>query len=441
MAIAARLQSPAARFVTAGAAWALALFALLRLPWVETFVVLPVTRWQGRWAAALGGVPPLSVDVTLACSGTDVVALSLAAILAYPASRGFRAAGAAGALALILVMNVVRIAALGHAAASPALFRALHLYVFPAGLVLCAGSYVYLWMCRAPLPAGTREVAVIEPSRRFGFLAAFLILMFVAAAPWYVESRAVFAVTALVAGAAAEILQAFGQSAVSSGGVLTTARGAFAVTHECVSTPLVPIYLAAAITFISSTRVRLAACAMAVPLFIGLGVARLLLVAVPVAVADSPLFLVHAFYQLLSGVLLVAIAGYWRHAPRAAWKHVALGLTAGLIALMVLAPISAGLVAEAPRLEDPQGAIAFFPAFQVALIIALWTVIAPAGGWRELTLLIAPLVALQVAFFAAAGAWAAVAALAAHVTVIRAWSVAAPVAMVLARKTLHARHA
>src|SRR5688572_22566541 len=77
--------SDARRFAAAAVAWGLGTFAVLRLPWVEAHGVLPLTQFQGRLAAGASGVPLLPVDVTLACSGTDVLALCVAAILAYPA--------------------------------------------------------------------------------------------------------------------------------------------------------------------------------------------------------------------------------------------------------------------------------------------------------------------------------------------------------------------
>ena len=87
---------------------------------------------QGALAARLFGAPTLPVEVTLACSGADALALCLGAVLAYPVRGAARLAGAAGGAALILGLNTLRIGTLGRAAASPAWFDALHLYVWPA---------------------------------------------------------------------------------------------------------------------------------------------------------------------------------------------------------------------------------------------------------------------------------------------------------------------
>ena len=61
------------------------------------------------------------------------------------------------------------------------------------------------------------------------------------------------------------------------------------------------------------------------PLFVALGIARLLVVALPDAVG-SPLFFVHAFYQLLLGAIIVIAAALWRHGHRKAIAHAAAGI-------------------------------------------------------------------------------------------------------------------
>ncbi|HWW92433.1 MAG TPA: hypothetical protein VN375_03630, partial [Vicinamibacteria bacterium] len=71
-------------FLLTALAWSLGLFALLRSPWAEERLVLPLTRLQEQAADYYAGRPPVPVAVTLGCSGTDVLALCLAVILAYP---------------------------------------------------------------------------------------------------------------------------------------------------------------------------------------------------------------------------------------------------------------------------------------------------------------------------------------------------------------------
>lgn len=71
-------------FALRGVAWSLGLFGLLRLGWLETHAVLPLTQLQARLAESGFGTPAVPIDVTLACSGADALALCAGAILAYP---------------------------------------------------------------------------------------------------------------------------------------------------------------------------------------------------------------------------------------------------------------------------------------------------------------------------------------------------------------------
>ncbi len=83
------------------------------------------------------------------------------AILAYPVQWRTRLAGAACGAALILGLNTLRIGTLGRAAASPAWFNTLHVYVWPAVLTLAIAGYVFAWMRLAD-----RRPAQAEPARR-----------------------------------------------------------------------------------------------------------------------------------------------------------------------------------------------------------------------------------------------------------------------------------
>src|SRR4029077_288847 len=82
--------SPVTSFVLRGLAWSLGLFGLIRLAWFEALVVLPLTQAQARLAASLFGAPMSPIDVTLACSGADALALCAGVILAYPAAWKLR---------------------------------------------------------------------------------------------------------------------------------------------------------------------------------------------------------------------------------------------------------------------------------------------------------------------------------------------------------------
>src|SRR6476659_5052988 len=129
-------RTDAAKFALGSVAWSLVFFGLLRLNWTEAYAVLPLTRAQAAVAVGIFGSPALPVEVTLACSGADALALCLGAILAYPVEWRRRFVGVVGGAALILGLNTVRIGTLGFVAASPAWFNTFHVYVWPGVLAL-----------------------------------------------------------------------------------------------------------------------------------------------------------------------------------------------------------------------------------------------------------------------------------------------------------------
>ena len=198
-------------------------------------------------------------------------------------------------------------------------------------------------------------------------------LLFSAAAPLYLESPAVLALAGFIARAAAATLGLLGVNAHAAANVLWTARGGFLVTQECISTPLIPVYLAAVCAYATTWRRRIPGVLATLPLFTILGVVRLLLVALP-GVVPSPLFFVHAFYQLLLGAVVVLVAALWRHGRRAAAGPALAGIVAGVLFVFLLGPLYTRVVSYPAGipLDDPQGAIAFLPAFQVGLYLALW---------------------------------------------------------------------
>lgn len=443
----ARHPTDPAKFVIAGVAASLGFFALLRLGWTEAHLVLPLTRVQGALAARLLGAPALPVEITLACSGADTLALCLGAVFAYPVKWRTRLAGAGGAAVLILALNTLRIGTLGRVAASPAWFNALHVYVWPAVLTLAIAAYVFAWMQLAdrwpvpdeqaaapgvPLLTGHRRSArlALQPSRRFIVLTGAFLILFLAASPFYLESPGVLVLAGFIARAAAATLGAIGVSAYAAANVLQTPRGGFLVTQECISTPLIPVYLAAVCTYSPTWRRLIAGVLATLPLFIALGIVRLLVVALPDVVA-SPLFLVHAFYQLLLGAVVVLLAALWRHAGRAAAGHALAGIIVGILVIYLLGPFSTRVVAypAGAPLEDPQGAIALLPAFQIGLYLALWVAAFGASdtNWKRLLAGIALLGLTQTAGLLAMHTVASHSGLTAHVRDVRGWAVAGPV--------------
>jgi hypothetical protein len=196
-------------------------------------------------------------------------------------------------------------------------------------------------------------------------------------------------------------------------------------------------------------RWRASALAAALPLFAALAIARLLLLALPPALAASPLFLVHGFHQLvLAGIGVVLLAlwreprtrGRWLRAARRA--AAALGAAAALAALLGHALTTAvlgaaGAVASlAPQtlleLTDPgdaQGALVLLPAYQAGLLLAIGMTVSP--GWRRFLSAFGLLLVSQVALLAVLGDLAADTGLLAHALLLRAWAVGVPVGLAL----------
>ena len=443
-------------FLLAALAWSLGLFALLRSPWAERRLVLPLTRLQAQAADYYAGRPTVPVTVTADCSGTDVLALCLAAILACPVPWRARLAGATGGIALVLALNTLRIATLGRAAASPALFQTLHLQVWPAILVLATAGYVFAWM-RGALGAtgrtekGDTEAGALSPLvRRFAPRAAVLLVAFALCDPWIARSETLLEAGAWTARAAAFLLTAGGLAAAASGNVLATSRGAFMVTPECLATALVPLYVAGVLTVRLTWPWRALALMAAPPLFAALAIARLLLLALPPALAASPLFLVHGFHQLVLAVIGVVLLALWREPPAPRRWARAVGRAGGALCAAAIFAIVAGAaltsavlgaaravaslaphtLTELAAPGDAQGALALLPAYQAGLLLALGMVAFP--GWRRLLSAFAVLLVSQVVFLVVLGELADHAGLVAHPLLLRAWAVGVPIVLTLA---------
>ncbi len=396
-------------------AWlaALGLFGLFRLNWVETHVITPYTNLQGHAAQWLFGPPVQPIFVGLSCSGTDVLALCVGAIVAYPVAWSRRLAGVAGGLGLIFGLNTVRIGTLGMAAGHPARFEALHLYIWPGALIIVVAAYVFWWMRAADAggaavgeprdaPASAPALEATPPflSTRFIVLAAVFLVAFVAASPYYLENGVVLRAAMLVAQVSAMLLRLLGIDATASDAVLRIPQGAFLVTQECLSTPLIPVYGAAVFAYAHGWRRVTLGLVAAVPLFMALGVARLLVVALPPTAVAPPLVLVHAFFQVALGAILVVAAAIWRaDVATQAVRASLLGLLGGVAIawLFALTPVAAWMRAASPG-PDPQGAVGFTPMFQAGLYGGLWIAAGARAEWRRLALGAGVLLLAQIAF-------------------------------------------
>jgi len=210
--------------------------------------------------------------------------------------------------------------------------------------------------------------------------------------------------------------------------VLWMPHGAFVVTEECISTPLIPVYLAGVAAFAPAWKQRWLGLAAAAPIFVLLGIVRLMVVALPSSPAAQT-FVVHAFYQLLAGVAFVFAAAYWRHRDRRSAGWGACGVAIGTLVIAIAGPAYVRLIELAAKLPvvDPQDAVAFLPVFQLALYIALWTAAFVSDGWKRFVGGLALLVASQAIGLAALDALQAHAGLTMTVRDVRGWALATPV--------------
>jgi exosortase/archaeosortase family protein len=364
------------RFIVAGAFWSAVLLAAFHNSLVQRAVISPFLVWQAMLARPSAG--PSSVVVDLSCAGTDVIALSVAAILAYPMPWLRRFGGLAGVTIWLITLNALRIMTL-FAAAGTAAFDPLHLYIWPALLILSAASFVFVWLWTGD-PAGRGHTGTVK---RFALIAPPLVAAYAVALPSLLQSVALQQLATRAAVAAAAILRLMGADASTGGSTLVVSSTALVITPECITTPLMPVFLACAFALPRRNSARLAAALLFVPVFAVLTVARLLTVALPPILLSTPLYLTHGFHQLVLGVVCIAAAalvvpalrGFSRPSTRPHARTVG-GIVIFLVLLALLArPAQASLdflvdqlrfflphVRSTTAAYDLQGAYAIMPA-------------------------------------------------------------------------------
>jgi hypothetical protein len=317
-------------------------------------------------------------------------------------------------------------------------------------LTIAIAGFVFTWMravdrprpsCSAKASAEREARLKASPygllTRRFALVAATCLLLFTLASPLYLESARVLALAGMVARAAAFLLRVLGADATATAGVLATSGGAFLVTQECISTPLIPVYLAAVLVYSRTWWTKALWTAAGLPLFVGLGIARLLVVAVPAGLDPSPAFLIHAFSQLLVAAGMVCGLALWRHGARAAtFARTVAALALGIAFVRWLGTpythVILGLSTAPTAFDDSQGALMFLPAFQFGLFLALWVAAFVPSGWTRFLCGASLLSATQIAVVSGVQLLAVHAGITPLVRDIRAWALLGPALIIAA---------
>jgi exosortase/archaeosortase family protein len=441
---------PSAAFALKAIALALGIFGLLRLPAVEQTFVQPLINLQIVIAEWYGASRSLSVIVNPSCSAVDVMSLCLGVTLSYPVVWRMRIAGAAGGLLAILVLNTLRIGTLLSAAESvPQRLALLHEYVWPAILITAILFYFWIWTRLADGAGREGSETVRRRMPRFVAGATGLLAAYSLTAPWTMTSSMLAAAGAWTAAAASAIAMAVGVEATAHGTVLSTARGAFQVTPECLLTPMLPVYLAGAFAVPATPSQRLFWLGAAVPVFFVLAVLRVLVLALPPYLVDSPLMLAHGFFQLVAAAALIAVAcapsfrftaavGAWRGHSVLLWMIAgAAGVAAAALGSEILAAAASSLATLTLTVfphaltavtfpGDVQGALQFMPAYQLGLLSGLWIAVTGGRQWKRFLCALLALGASEVLWLAVVGEWAVHAGAMPHALVLRAWNVAVP---------------
>lgn len=237
-----RPRVSAVRLILTVGGWVVGLFGLLRLDWVQQRVLLPLGAAQQQIAGDLMGASTTAVVVDVSCTGADEMALCVGVIMAFPAALSARVRGALWGLALILVLNTVRIGSLSLVADDRAVLDLLHLYVWPALLVVAVLAYVFVWMTRVTGTgndaAGPTDGVPGSPALptalvwRFLTLAGLGVAIYFALAPWIYRSAELNAIAGAVATGGAWLIGSLGVSATATGNLLMTTHGSFFVTRQ-----------------------------------------------------------------------------------------------------------------------------------------------------------------------------------------------------------------
>lgn len=149
------------RFVILYPLIVITLSGLFATQFVEASVDAPLNRMTASVAARFLSLIGFSAtasgaDITYAnhtvavktgCSGLELLAVLVPAILVFPSTLRAKLAGILAAVLFVLPLNAIRVASLSVLLArSTGAFELFHLYFWQAGLVACLFGFFVIWM-------------------------------------------------------------------------------------------------------------------------------------------------------------------------------------------------------------------------------------------------------------------------------------------------------
>ena len=170
------MRNPSVRFALIFIV-SLGIFSLLfQLDAMDRFVVVPLTTLSARVASVilnlfgmqtsvdgtvLSGADGFSVNILKGCDGSYVMAIVVAAVLAFPSTWKEKGIGLALGIPGVQIVNLVRIVSLYYIGVKqPALFEQFHIYVWQTGVIIVSMA---IWIFWAEVVVGRHPARAVGP--------------------------------------------------------------------------------------------------------------------------------------------------------------------------------------------------------------------------------------------------------------------------------------
>ena len=385
--------------------WGLAAFFywLDHTTWFKTLVVAPYARLSALVTARLLAL--LGVDFQIqgssltvsgkvfvvadSCTGSFVFLLLAAVIIAFPASWKEKLVGLTAGLITVVFLNLFRTLMIVILASRfSGSFWGLHIIVGQA-LIIAGTLGVFVWWAqgvgkgRAVIPLNSRRLFFGVALYVVGFLFSYGLYTFFLNSPlgtWFKD---------LVISHAAVVLGLFTETA-QQGQVINTARSSIRVIHNCLSSPVLVLFLAAFFLLPLSWPKRLLLYGVCFfPLYYFYHVGRTVVAIWFMAGGRDANFAYNFFGQvaLVKALLLFSVyywAGLRRSVTIGRQLLLMLGLMVPAIGLALLngwlwqsfgLPLLSGFADSAKKLYDPGRIISLMPVFHLSawLLLVLTT--------------------------------------------------------------------